>query len=304
MNDSVGVVIVNYHNYWDTIDCISNHLLRQQGVDLNIVIVDNASTNDSAHILNSTFEGMKNVQVIVSRKNVGYAAGNNIGIRHLIKSRECSYIVVANNDISFDDPALIKKMAHRYNTLDQVAFVAPMMANNSRISRNSAWRLPTAMSETLSSTYCLTVLFRRYLNRFSYELSEHESPEIPVDCIAGSFFMGTVEAFEKIGYFDEGTFLYYEETILGRKVKEAHLSNYLVNDLVYNHRVANSINSKYSTSRKYAIRLESKLYYWKKYRNKGIFFVTLLRVLHCCNIIEIGILDFCKKLSGFVSNSR
>jgi GT2 family glycosyltransferase len=303
MNYSVGAVIVNYNNYWDTIDCVSNHLLPQQGINLKIAVVDNASTNNSACILENTFEGVKNVRVITTSKNRGYAAGNNIGIKHLIKNHGCSYIAIANNDIELNDVWLINKLVKKYRGLNKAAFVAPVMLEKNKISKNSAWKLPTITSEVLSSTFCLTIMFSHFLNGFSYELGKRESSDVPVDCVSGSFFIGSSETFEKIGCFDEGTFLYYEENILGNKVKHAHLNNYIVKDLAYNHRWSKSINSEYSTSEKYSLRFESKLYYWKKYRKKGVIFATLLRVLHYCNIIEIEILGFCRKLSGFVVNT-
>jgi len=302
MNHSVGVVIVNYNNYWDTINCVSNYLLQQQGVDLKIALVDNASTNNSVSILKSTFEGTKNVQILTADKNLGYASGNNIGLRYLIKNHRCSYIVVANNDIELNDVLLINKLVSQYSKLNKAAFAAPVMIENNKISRNTAWKLPTEMSEILSSTFGLTFLFSHYLKRFSYAFRKRETSDVPVDCVSGSLFIGSTEIFEKTGCFDEGTFLYYEENILGNKVKRAQLQNYIIKDLTYNHKWSKSINLKYSTSEKYSLRLESKLYYWKKCRKKGVIFATLLRFLHCCNIIEIKIIDLAREMSGFVFN--
>jgi len=96
---------------------------------------------------------------------------------------------------------------------------------------------------------------------------------------------------------------FIEENILGNKVKRAQLQNYIIKDLTYNHKWSKSINLKYSTSEKYSLRLEGKLYYWKKYRGKGYVFASLLRFLHCCNIIEIKIIDLARKLSSFVLNT-
>ncbi|MBT4483036.1 MAG: glycosyltransferase family 2 protein [Candidatus Latescibacteria bacterium] len=296
VNELVGVVIVNFQNYWDTIDFVSNQLFKQKDIKLKIAIVDNASPNDSFDVLAREFEGINNVEVLQSKENRGYSSGNNIGIRYLLKSRECSYIIIANNDISFSDPALIRKLVQKYHKLSHVALWAPMMSNKNVICKNSAWRLPSVMSEVLSSTFCLTSLFRRYLNKYYYDLSERSNLELPVDCLAGSFFMGTTETFEKIGYFDEGIFLYYEEMILGHKVKRLHLINYLVKDLAYNHKGASSINLSYNLSNKYSIRNSSKLYYWRKYRRKGFLFLVMIRILNYFNILEIRALGLFRAL--------
>jgi hypothetical protein len=296
MNYSVGVVILNYNSYRDTIDYISNDLLNQQGVNMKIVIVDNASTNNSVDILKNKFQNIQNLHVIQSDKNVGYASGNNLGIFHLIKHGNCKYIAISNNDIKLNDPWFINKLISRYISLDQAAFIAPVMFESNIPQGASAWKLPTKTSEVVSSTFCLSYLFRKYLQKFSYKLDGDGKAEVPVECLAGSFFIGDKDVFERLGGFDGGTFLYYEETILGHKVKEAGLINYLIKDIGYHHTAARCINRHYNVFRRHNFLMRSKIYYWKQHKGQGELFLSLLRFMHHINIIEWKALEFCRQV--------
>ena len=78
----VGVVVLNYNNYGETIKCV-NSILTQKQISVHVVVVDNGSQNQSYNELYHTFINIENVDVLRSLENLGYAQGNNIGIKHL-----------------------------------------------------------------------------------------------------------------------------------------------------------------------------------------------------------------------------
>lgn len=101
MRSNYLVVLVNYINWRDTLECIDS--LKKSGVEnSNILIVENCSTNDS-------FEKIKfdepNIKIIRTNKNLGFTGGNNIGIRYA-KEKEFKYIILLNNDtiVESDNP--------------------------------------------------------------------------------------------------------------------------------------------------------------------------------------------------------
>ena len=93
----IGIVILNYNNYQDTINCIASLQINCPDENLKIVVIDNGSTNDSIEQI-STYFRHKNLPynylsnytddekydekfiLINAKKNLGYARGNNIGI--------------------------------------------------------------------------------------------------------------------------------------------------------------------------------------------------------------------------------
>jgi GT2 family glycosyltransferase len=89
----VAVIILNWNQPEFTIDCVKS-VLRQSYKDFQIVVVDNASTDDSVKRFESSFGKNKKVKIIKNKKNDGYAGGNNVGVK-LSKSK---YVVILNND--------------------------------------------------------------------------------------------------------------------------------------------------------------------------------------------------------------
>ena len=92
--------------------------------------------------------------------------------------------------------------------------------------------------------------------------------------------------FEKIGYFDDGTFLYYEENIIGKKLKDINKDTYIDNEVSIIHNLSVSVNKSFSSIKKYKILKESQKYYEKKYNNLNIFKMILLRLLY---YISLGV---------------
>lgn len=91
----VGIVIVNWNGWRDTLDCLKS--LEQSDYTAFLpILVDNASTDESV----AMFQSLPNsVEVIVSPINGGWSGGNNLGIRRAL-DRGCDYIYLLNNDAS------------------------------------------------------------------------------------------------------------------------------------------------------------------------------------------------------------
>lgn len=90
----IGIVISNYNGWRDTLACLQS-LRRQTVQDFEIVLVDDASTNDSVRRLRRALPA--NAVFLPQRKNLGYAAANNIGIRRALADG-AEWILLLNND--------------------------------------------------------------------------------------------------------------------------------------------------------------------------------------------------------------
>lgn len=99
--DCLGFVVLNYNTWKETIKCVDSIISTYEGKK-KIIVVDNASTNDSYTKLCDIFNDKyySDVKCILSDKNGGFAYGNNIGIRECRKLK-IKYAIVTNNDVVF-----------------------------------------------------------------------------------------------------------------------------------------------------------------------------------------------------------
>jgi GT2 family glycosyltransferase len=89
----VCCVVVNWNGWQDTIECLHSLTIQDYG-NLEILVVDNASTNDSVQRIRVA---CPNVQIIEAAANLGFSAGCNIGIREALK-RNAEFVWLLNND--------------------------------------------------------------------------------------------------------------------------------------------------------------------------------------------------------------
>ena len=100
MNDnkkSIYTIILNYNNYDDTVNCI-NSFDAITAFDIKIILVDNASEKECVQKLDKFVSEKNGITFIKNTENLGYAAGNNIGIKEAIR-RGAKYLAIVNNDV-------------------------------------------------------------------------------------------------------------------------------------------------------------------------------------------------------------
>lgn len=127
MNKNVAVVILNYNTFEDTVECVNS--IRKQDYQqdcIHIVIVDNSSTDDSADRLKKEFYG-QNVHFLQSKKNLGFANGNNLGILYAREILHTNYVYLVNSDVEFYDTNVLSETMSAVE--DGIAVIAPEIIN-------------------------------------------------------------------------------------------------------------------------------------------------------------------------------
>ncbi|HET8355801.1 TPA: glycosyltransferase family 2 protein [Streptococcus pneumoniae] len=105
-------VILNYRTSNDTIECIKS-IQKLEG-DYKIVIVDNASQNGSIERVEALFANNDEIVIIKNTKNLGFAAGNNIGYAYARTQIKADMIAVLNNDIVIKQKDFINRIFELY----------------------------------------------------------------------------------------------------------------------------------------------------------------------------------------------
>ena len=271
-----AIVILNYNDSKTVIEYI-NLIKNYKNID-KILIVDNCSPDGSYEKLKKYKD--KNIEVIKTDGNKGYAYGNNYGVHYLEKSGEqYDYITISNPDIFIEDDT-IGKLIDFLDKNEEVAIASPTMYMlDGKASPLAGWKERKLDSDVRDSNMWMT----RRKNKphvECYPKSHFKGNVSYVDCVPGSFFMIRYDAFKDVDYFDENTFLFFEEDILGKKLKNKGYKVAVLNKLRFTHFESVTINKNLKYLKKYKTLQKSKRYYHKTYNEEcqGLGRLNLLKI--------------------------
>lgn len=265
------MVILNYNDYNTTSDYLE--LIGNYKCLDYIIVVDNNSTDNSYQKLLKY--NNKKIKVLKSDKNGGYGYGNNIGIKYAIKKYGKCNIIISNPDIVVKDE-VIEELSKVLNSNDHIAIAAPVVKENGKLNRG--WKLSSGGKELLLSLPKIGTNFRDKI--VGYKYSYYNNNELSkVDVVSGCFFMIKSEVFKKIGLFDEHLFLYYEENVIAKKIKDLGYISVVVNNcnIIHNHSV--SIDKTHNNLNKYKILKESQMYYLNNYTNANYITKKIIKLI-------------------------
>ena len=290
---STALIILNFNNYKDTINCIES-VEKYNTAPVKLIVVDNASTasgasealrdyligryKDQLGVYNDvtakevkTNCNLSYCSLILSEINDGYARGNNKGLLLAEKDSSIEYMMILNNDVLFVQD-IIPSLVERSESITDSALLSPVLykRNMDGYDYNCA-RNDTTLTTEIINNVCHSIFLifkcdnplmnRRYLLRRYKELPQN----IKIDLPSGSCMFIKKSLFKQIDYFDPNTFLCYEEKILNRKVKRINRQNYLFTDLKCIHLGAQSTSKISYSYDKMKKNMASPLYYMKNY---------------------------------------
>ncbi len=103
----VSIVILNWNRKDDTLACLESiEKLKIEGFELEIVVVDNGSSDDSIRVLSNYKSELAKYKLIKNQKNLGFTGGNNKGIKYSL-TKGADYIMVLNNDTVVDSNLIV-----------------------------------------------------------------------------------------------------------------------------------------------------------------------------------------------------
>lgn len=232
----LAFLILNFGTYEETTDCVSSIVEHVDTNDYKIVIVDNGSKDDSLNQLQSKYLSDARVDVISTGENLGFARGNNVGIKYINENYSPDFVVVLNSDIELFQDELYARLLTEYKH-SHFGVWGPMMIIGSARCDDSPWAPMTlAQAQEQLAVYEKNYKQLKHLPYFSYrvvkkissafarrqkEQRKHEDfwrYQTDVE-LQGAFLVFSKEMFQHIKGFDPRTFLYYEEQLLYLAVK-------------------------------------------------------------------------------------
>ncbi len=187
---TIAVIVVNFRTPTDTIDCLQS-LTRLENRRYHIlpILIDNASPDDSVKIFK---QKIPHIKLIESSKNLGFAGGNNIGIRYALENK-ADYVLLLNSDAKIIDSEMLVHMlntgadivgpvvefeaADHHRHFDYGGMVDDLFGRNTHLETDDPQKCCTTKPDYLSGV-CLLI---------------------------------KTKVIKKIGFLDEKYFLYYED---------------------------------------------------------------------------------------------
>ena len=172
--------------------------------DLEVIVVDNNSSDDSVEMVNKYFTQVK---LIKNDKNVGFSAGNNIGI----KKSKGKLVLLVNSDVEVNPDTLSKMMEFVNQRPELGAATCRLNLADGRIDPACHRGFPTPWAafsylSGLEKSFPRSKTFSGYHQGFKDLSTPHE-----VDVISGAFFLIPKAVIEKVGLMDEQFFMYGED---------------------------------------------------------------------------------------------
>ena len=134
----VCFVILHYISYETTEECIEsifNSIPQSSQMPYHIIVVDNASPNNSYVKLQERYCCHPDVTLLQASENMGFAQGNNIGYRYALEQWQADFVIAANNDTLFSQPDFLECMVHIYEK-SLCALIGPDIYNVSGYHQN------------------------------------------------------------------------------------------------------------------------------------------------------------------------
>lgn len=223
MPDDLGIVIVNWNTRDLLRECLKSIAASETGFAYRVVVVDNASTDGSAAMVQDEFPA---VMVIASPTNDGFSIANNKGLRALGLDRGCGdetprYALVLNPDTVLPPTALSDMLAYM-DAHPPVGAAGPrliMLDGNLDLACRRSFPTPEISFYKMVG---LSTLFPRSRRFGRYNMTYLDANlETEVDSVVGAFMLVRREAIRQVGLFDEAFFMYGEDLDWAYRIKKA-----------------------------------------------------------------------------------
>jgi GT2 family glycosyltransferase len=212
----ISVIIINYNTFEYTCNCIQSLIDKTKGVDYEIILVDNASSECDPDLFKEKFP---QIILIKNHENSGFAAGNNLGI----KNAKGEFILLLNSDTIFIENS-IHFIYEKCKKIDDLGAATIQLIFPDGEVQSSAKRFPSVMAHFLEISRLYKIFKKQYKKRnekYNYQKN------FVCDWIWGTFFFFPKKNLELMdGRLSETYFMYSEDVEWCYHFKKAGLNNY------------------------------------------------------------------------------
>lgn len=201
---ALTVSIVNWNTAEELAECLDS-VLSQEGTEIEVIVVDNASTDNSGYMLKTQYLGR--IKFIQNSNNIGFGKAHN----QALSQSTGRYFMLLNPDSKLTSPGTLSEIVNYLDQNPDIGVLGPKILNTDGSLQYSARRFPSLIAGMFRNTV-LDKLFpsNRYVK--NYLMSDWSHDEISeVDWLSGAAMVVRRETIERIGPLDERFFMYCED---------------------------------------------------------------------------------------------
>ena len=259
-NQDITIIITSFHSGEKIFNCINS-------IDKNIKIIVVENSNDQL-LKEEILSRYNNVDCVLSKENLGYGAGNNLGLSKV----ETNYALIVNPDVTLKNDA-IKQFFLRINKVENFGIIAPVSKDEK---------------------------YNNFNIDFDKDIKEVEN-------VKGFAMFLNMKNLKKINFFDENFFLYFEEIDLCKRLQNNNIKIFIDPSIEVNHFGGAShnteINKPMELSRNWHW-MWSSFYYHKKHHGYLIALIRIFPKLISSSIKFIVYLLIFKKFKSDIYKHR
>ena len=254
----IATIILNYNSSADCRKCIG-YLKAQQGVEQEIVVVDNCSQEDDRNAVEVLCKE-QGCTFIANNENKGYNAGNNVGLRYAAE-KGYEFALIANPDMEFPQIDYLATLLAQMQTNEDIVvcgsdIIGADGIHQSPMGKEGNWR---------GSFAWIKEIFGKKKKSDAYDFIDNYSESHYCHKVSGCCFMIRISFLKEVDFFDEKVFLYCEEAILSRQVEIAGKRMYYLATAQAVHRHVKS--DKGDPVKRFKVWGKSRCYFIDKYSN-------------------------------------
>ena len=216
---AISIIIVNYNVKYFLEQCLCSILAASQAEDVEVIVVDNASTDNSVPYIRDRFP---DVIILALERNLGFSTANNRGV----EKANGEILLFLNPDTLVPETIISESKSFLSAYPDSGAVGFRMLDGSGRFLKESKRGIPT-----IWASFCkfsgISLIFPSKKAFSGYYLGNFPETEIcPIEIISGAAFLMKKAIFLEIGGFDERFFMYGEDIDLSLRIKKAGYTNY------------------------------------------------------------------------------
>lgn len=272
----IGIIILNYNTQNETIECIES-IINTTTCEYKIYVVDNNSNDNSYENLCNLYCNSELITVIAANNNGGYSVGNNIGIKRALDDN-AEIVLLSNSDIIYFESSIDEIYNYSQNN-SKIGIIGPKIVLENGEVQNSPRQNYNFTNYLLSKKPFKLFDINKINGRVYFKDYKYDKELVFQGLVSGCCIGLSKQYLELCGMLDEGTFLYFEESIIAHKARQKGLLTCVLPNSVVMHKCSISIGNQNSAFSRFH-RYYSSMYMLKKYEGINNCQLSLLFILN------------------------